>query len=122
MARDINSQFNTMKVIFGLLIISVVFALAPFVIYEYQISQGILTNANDWYAQGTNHGPWRGGELEGFLIFCPQIVLFLVCLLYALIESLEKGKLWVVAGAILLTLFQVAVFALQLKYLTWLID
>lgn len=105
------------------IVATVFFAIAPFIVYQYEVSQGTLTNAEDWYSRGENHGPWRyENPWAGFLIFEPQILLFVTSLLTAFISRLERRRGVLVAAFLTIGLVQIPILILQLYYLGWLID
>lgn len=111
-----------MRTLFILGVISIFFAVAPFIVYQQQLSQGVITNADDWYEQsGSNHGPWRY-ENAGLLMFEPQMVLFVISLLLILTEAINKRRPRIILGLVILSLLQILVFGTQLFYLGWLID
>jgi hypothetical protein len=103
-----------------LFLLTLFFGIAPLLVYHYEITHGILTNADDWYRQGHNHGPWRETS-EGLLIFFPQLLLAWAVAMSAIFVEVRNARAQAVTILGLISL-QFVAFALQFIVLGWTFD
>jgi len=102
-------------------LLTIVLGVLPFIIYGIERKYGLLPTSEEWYAAGTNHGPWRWG-LESFLIYYPILILLIATVLTFLFRGI-KGKSWnLIAIGTLLVLVQIGILFAQMYFLTWTID
>ena len=104
-----------------LALLSAILAALPFVLYALARITGILPSEEQWYSNGTNHGPWRW-SLQGFTIGYPLGLLAVASLVITPIECIRarsgRPLLW---GAALI-FFAIGVGYAQLRLLVWTID
>ena len=95
--------------------------LAPAVYYLWARMSGALPSRDAWYAQGTNHGPWRW-ELPGLLLYFPIlfVIPFTIIASLALATS-RRNVRYLAAGAVLVPV-QITCYVGLLSWLFWTID
>jgi MFS superfamily sulfate permease-like transporter len=71
--------------------LSVFFGLLPLAVYWFERGTGILSDANTWYATGTNHGPWRW-QLEGALVYYPLVAMAVITAIVYLVKYSKEQK------------------------------
>ena len=104
-----------------ILIVSIIFFVFPFIIYGGARYTGILPSAEEWYSQGTNHGPWRL-EIPGYFVGCPLFLIMSFTIVYGIRRSwLQKSFLTFVLLILLLSV-QFVLLKFQLDKLFWTID
>ena len=95
--------------------------LAPSLYYVWARASGALPSAEVWYAQGTNHGPWRW-ELPGLLLYFPFMLMIPgTCLASLALATMRRNVRYLAAGAVLVPI-QIGCYVGLLSWLFWTID
>lgn len=102
-------------------ILTLIFAVMPYVIFVVERWVGQLPGEMAWLDLGWNHGPWRW-QVEGFTLFYPLIILALVTILLTVWQGLRKRELRPVAHRAVILTAQILLVMLQGTTLFWLID
>ena len=87
---------------------------SPFFFYLWEKQSGQLTTPDQWYANGSNHGPWRY-ESEGLLMYTPIFFIFILTLFWTLMSP-EKNTVYK-GGALLFA--QTLIIAGQFWFMGW---
>lgn len=103
------------------LILTVILGALPFAIYGIERTVHKLPSAKDWYATGTNHGPWRW-EPEGFTVFYPIMILLVVTAVASISEAQKNKDRQRLLQGLGLVALQVAILCAQLLFLNWTVD
>ena len=97
----------------------------PLIIYCLEINIGLIPSKQVWFAQESNHGPWRDGSLEGLLVVKPLAILLVVTFVH-LLKSLFGYKSYQnpkgLSYLLLVLMIQITMIFIQLAYLVWTID
>ncbi len=113
-------KFAARAIIFAI----VVFAI-PFPYYWWALSTGSLPPEAEWWAKGTNHGPWRW-EFPGMaLVLLPLYALILgapAVVLYGLFRAIRESRLVPLAASVAAASVFVLLAWVQGSTLFWTID
>ena len=100
---------------------TILFVVLPYAIYAVETWAGVLPTQQAWFAQGSNHGPWRW-QAEGFTIAYPLVLLALATIVISVARAVGRRQLRLIGVGFGFLGLQISMIALQLLTLFWLID
>ena len=106
-------------------LVACVLFVIPFPYYWWSLSTGSIPPEAEWWAQGTNHGPWRWVFPGMALVLLPLYALFFggpAVVAVALFKSIRATQWWPLLVSVPVAAIFLALAYAQASVLFWTID